>query len=438
MAHLTIKNFGPIKDIDIDLKRLNVFIGPQSSGKSSIAKVISFCQWLGKDCVRRQRVSHVDKDFTDKLFIEYHNVGDYVTEDTYFRYKDDILTIEYIGGVPTVKRGEGFKQAGISKNAYIPSERNLISVPGIFTTKMPFNYIKSFLDDWQQVRSRYGKEHTARIAPTHDSYYFDEGSDTDMILMPGGATIHLSQASSGMQSVTPLAVYVNYLTDWIYTHEEMQSAEETRNLEMAALAKAIESRSTGETKIGFLDYMNDEDTPPDIEESFRSVLESIRGIGALAPENTQGILKDMVMFRKELSRPRFSNLVIEEPEQNLFPETQCRLIEHILGNMNHERDKAVITTHSPFVLYSINNCMVGYLAAQKDPEAIKEMTDIPTSAFIDPKEVCVRELRDGHIIGMKGEENGTIQDERGLIRDNYFNRVMGNVMGEFRNLLGML
>ena len=45
---LIVNNFGPIREVDIDLKKINVFIGPQGSGKSTIAKIISFCSWLDK------------------------------------------------------------------------------------------------------------------------------------------------------------------------------------------------------------------------------------------------------------------------------------------------------------------------------------------------------------------------------------------------------
>lgn len=48
MSRLIIKNIGPIKDVDIKLNKVNVFIGQQSSGKSTIAKIISFCSWLEK------------------------------------------------------------------------------------------------------------------------------------------------------------------------------------------------------------------------------------------------------------------------------------------------------------------------------------------------------------------------------------------------------
>ena len=39
MAHIIIKNIGPIKHVELDLNKINVFMGPQSSGKSTIAKL---------------------------------------------------------------------------------------------------------------------------------------------------------------------------------------------------------------------------------------------------------------------------------------------------------------------------------------------------------------------------------------------------------------
>ena len=41
MTHIRIKNIGPIKDVDIDLNRVNVFMGPQSSGKSLKSSAIA-------------------------------------------------------------------------------------------------------------------------------------------------------------------------------------------------------------------------------------------------------------------------------------------------------------------------------------------------------------------------------------------------------------
>ncbi|MDZ7934261.1 MAG: AAA family ATPase [Emticicia sp.] len=36
---LIVKNFGPIRDAELDIKKTTVLIGPQGSGKSTIAKL---------------------------------------------------------------------------------------------------------------------------------------------------------------------------------------------------------------------------------------------------------------------------------------------------------------------------------------------------------------------------------------------------------------
>jgi len=62
---IIIKNFGPLKQVELDLKEVIVLIGPQASGKSTIAKLIHFFKYgavffklLGeKKCIRYYLVS---------------------------------------------------------------------------------------------------------------------------------------------------------------------------------------------------------------------------------------------------------------------------------------------------------------------------------------------------------------------------------------------
>ena len=45
MSFLEIRNFGPINNLKIDAdKNINIIIGPQASGKSTIGKVLFFCK----------------------------------------------------------------------------------------------------------------------------------------------------------------------------------------------------------------------------------------------------------------------------------------------------------------------------------------------------------------------------------------------------------
>ena len=40
-ARLIVKNFGPLKDIDIEVREMVCLIGKQASGKSTLAKLIA-------------------------------------------------------------------------------------------------------------------------------------------------------------------------------------------------------------------------------------------------------------------------------------------------------------------------------------------------------------------------------------------------------------
>ena len=75
MTHIKIENIGPIKKVDIDLNKINVFIGPQSSGKSTIAKIISYCSWYEKNKILG---TDPNIDFYEEL-LKFHNL-----EDNYF------------------------------------------------------------------------------------------------------------------------------------------------------------------------------------------------------------------------------------------------------------------------------------------------------------------------------------------------------------------
>ena len=48
--------------------------------------------------------------------------------------------------------------------------------------------------------------------------------------------------------------------------------------------------------------------------------------------------------------------IIEEPESHLFPETQKAVVE-LISLVKNGSNKALITTHSPYVLGSVNNLL---------------------------------------------------------------------------------
>jgi len=52
MQRIVIKNFGAVKEADIELKKITVLIGEQASGKSTIAKLVYFFKTLNNEFLK--------------------------------------------------------------------------------------------------------------------------------------------------------------------------------------------------------------------------------------------------------------------------------------------------------------------------------------------------------------------------------------------------
>lgn len=108
---------------------------------------------------------------------------------------------------------------------------------------------------------------------------------------------------------------------------------------------------------------------------------------------------------------------------------------YLLTAINHGRNhRLVVTTHSPYILYALNNCLMAYTVKDEMPEDEYNELDCRGVA-LNPGDVAVWEIEDGVMRSDIHSVDGTIQDSSGLIRANYFNRIMQGIMGDFNNML---
>lgn len=430
MERVEIRNIGPIREVAFDINKVNVIIGPQSSGKSTIAKVVCFCQWIEKNIILHQDVRHITDEFVAKHFVDFHQFSNYVNADTYILYENDFIRFVYNGGAVSIQMQSDVSNAKLSKIAYIPSERNIVTMPVIASLPLPFVNLRSFVFDWLEIHSKFTEANPVGLLNLGIDYHFDKSSNSDVITLKNGKSLNLSEASSGVQSIVPLYVYMKYYTEWIYSHQEDRSFEENA-IVSDTLTKALVKAGASEEKVsdaGLSDLMKSDAFRQQAETIFRR----LRNIDVSILQKDQSLLK-LRQLEDNIIRPHMSKITLEEPEQNLFPETQVSLLYDILRMADINRDNLFITTHSPYILYALNNSMLGWIVKDKISEEIKvEMDDIP---FINPDNVSVWEIRDGKYHSSVSGEGGRLQDEKGLIRGNYFDRVMKNVMGQFTNLI---
>ena len=423
MAKIIIRNVGPIKEAEFDLNKVNVFMGPQSSGKSTIAKIISYCTWVEKDVATNQSLEDYQKNenyFKERLE-NFHKIKGYFKPNSFIEYCSDIVTLKYDSGKFNIAWVDRYAYKR-SKISYIPSERNLVILSEMEKVELSKNNIRSFLFDWFTAKKIYSQTKKLSILNLNVDYYFDEdkakedhihGKDSN-----GDYDILLSNASSGLQSLVPLLAMTEFITDWIYNTEEEISFEqnEKRAKVIQLLIKEILLKPYFNQS-----YVDDSE----IKEKIEQVIQKIK----TADIEAINLASKYNAINTNLFTTNSSQLIIEEPEQNLFPEAQKDLIYHLLEKcLNREGNKLTLTTHSPFVLYALNNCMLGHLVKEEmmKDEDYTNLKSLKSS--IDPSDVSVWQITNtGKINRIQGDDY--------LIENNYFDACMKDVMDDFYKMI---
>ena len=411
MAHIIIKNIGPIKHVELDLNKINVFMGPQSSGKSTIAKIISFCLWVEKNVCLFRDTLDIELNF-QKILEDYHQLHGYFDRESYIHYKTEYVVIDFRAKQEraTILTRE-MKQNALdykrSKIIYVPAERNLIALPYWTTFKLSDDNLKSYASDWNFVRSMFNKEIPLHIKPLNVSYYYDERERKDYIsLSDKNRPIILTDSSSGIQSATSL-----YLLNKVYCQYREKLSEFSSIEDEETFSKVYKEQ---------LYYSTIREDPDDIPESDRFFYK--KRFLVVKP----GTKEKAIRILDNYTEIQYIQSIIEEPELNLFPDTQQALMYELMADAVVSDNRMVITTHSPYILFALNNCVMGGLVGKNIPEEKKGA--FPSFAsWINPSLVSVYEIHDGTI--------KCIQDEDGIIEDNYLNQAYKKNSDEYLSLL---
>ena len=330
MQRLIVHNIGPIAEADMRLKMVNVFIGPQSSGKSTIAKIISFCSWLEKNKHELEGSNLFAGNVIDKM-VTYHRLEGYLSGKSRIFYQGDNIAfaynwtdkipLEFIEGHYISTRNSSkevffFKTERLTnpKVLYVPAERNFVSVvPNLQKYDDSKDSLQSFVVDWYEAKRSFRKDNALDLIDLNMKYYSD--NDEDYVQIEDGMAIKLKNASSGLQSVIPLLVVADYMTKGMYAKERPFSVEERDVLDRILHRLAIDKLPTN-----------------DIEDLKRRLAGFMQG--------------------KVYSHTQF---IIEEPEQNLFPTEQYKLMEYLVAIINHgKQHRMTLSTHSPYIINFLN------------------------------------------------------------------------------------
>lgn len=394
MDRLCVKNFGAIKSVDLEIKDLVVFIGRQSSGKSTLSKLIA----IFKDEGFLNGINESNNSSDNSLFKKY-GISNYFKNDTYIKFETENYYIEYSEGKFIFKLLDNFKK----NNSF--ARNNFIDIlVENFDPKPISEESKASLK--QILDSLYGKA------------YFEIGSAVNSfpIYIPAERIFVSSLSFAKLLSLTHLQV----LSESMYNFAQMYY-------------EAIENIDEVDLPVFDIKFKNDKENSYIIDKEKIKLSESASGYQSLIPTL---LLIDFYKKTKDVNNKLSKIYVFEEPELNIFPDYQHKLVKHLvkkcLNTNTSNPNKLIITTHSPYILTSINNLLLSNIISKQKPNQVDNIKNlIDEESWIDPNNISVFFLNNG-------EAESIINPKTGLITDNDLDSASEEILNEYSMLMDLL
>ena len=377
---LHIENFGPISDATVELRGVNMFIGEQSIGKSTMAKLIA----IFTDAISLYRLIQGDDDVWRSMLKDYNLLvyldGTYKvvydeTEDEWHlhvegspkgiacylsidgkvisnkaRIADEILRFSKShsnddSGFAGVDIDINARLENLTNSLYIPAERiiysvltNLMPALALANATIPKNLLR-FMVELGNAKSEYPRFDI----PLLGIEFKHEATEDSIVIDQSHKNIPMAAASSGIQSLVPLLLVIHYA----------------------------------------------------------------------------------------VTRRHYISYVIEEPECNLFPLKQVELLRYLLNTVKHSERTLTVTTHSPYLLAAMNNMLFAGVLAEKYGKGIKKYIDeiLPDAFRLTSKECSVYSL--GKDINGGVYCRSLLDEETGMIDYNSLDGVSEELGDEF-------
>jgi predicted ATPase len=396
MQRIEIKNFGPIKNGKVDIKKVTVFVGNQGSGKSTVAKLISVFTKIEKSLVRGdfEQDWFEAKSRLKSYYLPYHRLEDYLNDNSEIEYIGDKFLITYKNEKLSVN-GNQHGSYLLPKIMYVPAERNLLTyIKGAEELKLSSEALQEFSTEYYSAMQEMNGN--AILLPINETEIrYDKRSD-ELYLKSNDFRIKLRVASSGFQSFVPLYLTSSYLVNSV----KQQSGKKA----------AMSSEETVKFQKGLRTIWNNEHLT-DIQKR-------------------QAISELASVFNKTA----FINIV-EEPEQNLFPTSQWKMLQSLLefNNMN-EGNKLILTTHSPYLINYLSIAVkakqvLGSISEENKDRLTPKISEILSlKSCTDNKDVSIYELSDNGYLHILSNEYGIPSD------DNFLNNILAKTNDIFAQL----
>jgi len=411
MGHiLKIQHLGPIERCEIKLNQFTVLTGPQSNGKSTVAKAAFFFRTVkqdilqimmqggpkaitGRDNAQWERV--LSQKMKDK-FLQLFGTSWVMPQDMYmeYTYKKDV-TIRV-----SLADGDHDNVAN-----YLRIE---------FSEKIRDDFAEYELTDYQNMNAAQKAYEIKRLNKLFNDQY-------ETVFIPAGRNL-----------ITLLSTQLNY----IFTSLE---GSQLRNIDYVTkryteLILKLKPLFTNGMDGLWAAEKNTIQRPTPIPSAIKLLLEDAHTVLCskykyidgeerlyldsnryvkinLASSGQQEVVWVFNLLFYYLLENKKVFLILEEPESHLYPESQ-RIIGEVLSLFCNCGNSELITTHSPYLLGTFNYLLMAHQCPESYNEAIKG--SVHKYKWLDPEDTSAYFICNGYLENAISEEEGIvlIQNER--------------------------
>ncbi len=415
---IRISNFGGIKEMEMELKPINVIIGPQASGKSVTAKLLyffkSFFNEIYKSILNGETKRELDNRQAAK-FITYFPVESWPEKAFKIEYiiENTLFSIE--------------KKAGRSVSFIYPESIKKIIEKARNSYKDEIANTKDYHEDFRNIRTARNRFHY--IFYNSIKKKVSENIFLEQLFIPAGRSFFANIQSSifsflsNNQSLDPFIIefgsfYENYKQYGLLYDDGKKNTKIGPGFNYI-ISQILNGRHIRDKEKDFL------------------VHEDKRKVNLLNASSGQQEILPLVISLKALieDKPKQvgSTIYIEEPEAHIFPVAQKRIVQLLARTFNTSGSnfQIVVTTHSPYILSSLNNLMeAGKILLEKEGMEEELTGIIPKQEIIFPDDVAAYSL-------VNGVKTDLIDPSTKLISQNILDSVSDEISIEFGKLLDL-
>lgn len=431
---LKVAKFGPIEHVELNLKNVNVFIGPQASGKSALAKLYTIFK-APRKFINDTKKNSIEGKSSSAFFreiLEEYNIVSFLQADSEISFNSALHNMDYKNGVlnyepkllkkieqlEELKTNFGFNLESIKKMIYELTQSfvlfNFKVYDALKEDSEPFGFTRfenfknldeekfsTILENLKETEHNLSMNAALYIPAERNFINIIKNSSLNLLRNNVPIPKHILNFGAEVEKSTVTDIDLSFLQ---------------RNLRYKNLA--------GEDRI------------------YTSSNHSIR-----LSEAASGVQSAMPILLPILSQSDVlghRSFVIEEPELNLFPTAQYELIKRLESSRKEAywEDYGTIhtyTTHSPYILSAVNNLLYAdkvrvkiELIKQEDEKKgklklLQQIIPSPINPYyFTAYQVC------------NGKAESIFETETGLIKDNFIDKASDKIVDDFDDLMNLL